>query len=246
MDQGRDSAPTGAGVKVALIDSGVNAQHSHVGGVAGGIHFFLNEENEVHTSPEYPDHIGHGTALAGVVRAKAPQAELYAVKIFTDHLATSFPVLEAALQWAIGQRMKIINLSLGLINAQHRQPLSTLVAQAQEANLILIASSPPDRSDVLPATLPGVIGVAADDKCAWDEHRALTDSPVPFRAHPYPRPLPGPAQTQNFYGHSFASAHIAAALALRAERHPDLTAETARTYLYQTGNEEAGHTSDGD
>ena len=232
MDQ--DSASTGAGVKVALIDSGVNAQHSHVGSVAGGIHFFLNEENTVQTSPDYPDHIGHGTALAGVVRAKAPQAELYAVKIFTDHLATAFPVLEAALGWAIKQRMKIINLSLGLINPQHRQPLSALVAQAQAANLILIASSPPDRSDVLPATLPGVIGVAADESCAWDEHRTLTDSPVPFRAHPYPPPLPGPAPTQNVYGHSFASAHIAAALALRAERHSDLTPETARTYLQQT------------
>ncbi len=236
MDQDRDSAPTGAGVKVALIDSGVNAQHSHVGSVAGGIHFFLNEENEVQTSPEYPDHIGHGTALAGVVRAKAPQAQIYAVKIFTNHLATSFPVLQAALGWVFKQRIKIINLSLGLINAQHRQPLSTLVAQAQEANLILIASSPPDRSDVLPAILPGVIGVAADESCAWGEHRVLTDSPVPFRAHPYPRPLPGPAQTQNFYGHSFASAHIAATLALRAERHPDLTPEIARTYLQQTSS----------
>lgn len=233
QNEGEHIAP---GAKVALIDSGVNARHSHVRGVAGGIHFFLDEKNDVQTSPEYADHLGHGTALAGVLRAKAPHAALYAVKIFTDHLAASFPVLEAALQWAIGQRMKIINLSLGLINAQHRQPLSTLVAQAQEANLILIASSPPDRSDVLPAALPGVIGVAADPTCAWDEYRSIADSPVPFRAHPHPRPLPGPAQTQNFHGHSFASAHIAAALALQAERQPDLTTETARTYLQQTSS----------
>ena len=233
QNEGEHIAP---GAKVALIDSGVNARHSHVRGVAGGIYFFLDEKNAVQTSPEYADHLGHGTALAGVLRAKAPHAALYAVKIFTDHLATSFPVLEAALQWAIGQRMKIINLSLGLINAQHRQPLSTLVAQAQEANLILIASSPPDRSDVLPAALPGVIGVAADPTCAWDEYRSIADSPVPFRAHPHPRSLPGPAQTQNFHGHSFASAHIAAALALQAERQPDLTTETARTYLQQTSS----------
>ena len=192
MDQnaGEPIAPTGAGTTVALIDSGVNAQHSHVSGVAGGIHFFLDEKNDVQTSPQYADHIGHGTALAGVLRAKAPHAALYAVKIFTDHLATSFPVLEAALRWSIERRIKIINLSLGLINADHRQPLSTLIAQAQAANLILIASSPPDRSDVLPATLPGVIGVAADTTCAWDEHHAIADSPIPFRAHPYPAPCP--------------------------------------------------------
>ena len=233
-DRGGTVVPTGTGVKVALIDSGVNAHHSHVEGVAGGIHFFLDEENDVQTSPEYPDQIGHGTALAGVIRAKAPQAELYAVKIFTDHLATAFPVLEAALQWAIDQRIKIINLSLGLIKNEHRQPLSALVSLAQKTNLILVASSPPDRSDILPATLPGVIGVAADDSCAWDEYRALMDSPIPFRAHPYPRPLPGPAQTQNFHGHSFASAHIAAALALKAEGQPELRVETARTFLQQT------------
>ena len=238
VDLKRDSTPTGAGVTVALIDSGVNAQHSHVGSVADGVHFLLDEENTVQTRPEYPDQIGHGTALAGVVRAKAPQAVLYAVKIFTDHLATSFPVLEAALQWAIDQRIKIINLSLGLINAEHRQPLVRLVDQAHAAQLILVASSPPDRSDVLPATLPGVIGVAADDTCSWDEHHYVAHSPVPFRSHPHPRPLPGPAQTQNFHGHSFASAHIAATLALQAERHPDLNMETAQQYLQRTSTKQ--------
>ena len=234
QNRAKEATSRGAPVKVALIDSGVNAQHSHVEDVAGGIHFFLDGNNDVQTSPDYPDQIGHGTALAGVVRAKAPRAALYAVKIFTDHLATSFPVLEAALQWAIDQRMKIINLSLGLINAEHREPLTALVAQAQDAHLILVASSPPERSDVLPATLPGVIGVSADNACAWDEYHTATDDAVAFRAHPHPRPLPGPAQTQNFHGHSFASAHIAAALALEAERQPDLTIKAAHAYLQQT------------
>ena len=180
QDQAQDTlaAPTGTGVKVALIDSGVNAQHSHVRHMAGGIQFFLSDEGAVQTSPEYPDHMGHGTALAGVLRAKAPQVELYAVKIFSDHLATSFPVLEAALHWAIEQRIKIINLSLGLINPDHRASLMEIVMRIQEANLVLVAASPPDRSDVLPATLPGVIGVAGDETCAWDEHRYMAESPV--------------------------------------------------------------------
>jgi len=240
VDQAQDrtqdtvAAPTGTGVKVALIDSGVNAQHSHVGHVAGGIQFFLSDEGTVQTSPEYPDHMGHGTALAGVLRAKAPQVELYAVKIFSDHLATSFPVLEAALHWAIEQRIKIINLSLGLINPDHRTSLTEIVIRIQEANLVLVAASPPDRSDVLPATLPGVIGVAGDETCAWDEHRYMAESAVPVRTHPHPRPLPGPAQGQNFHGHSFASAHISALLALQAEHQPDLSVGAAQEHLKRT------------
>ena len=236
QDQAQDTlaAPTGTGVKVALIDSGVNAQHSHVRHMAGGIQFFLSDEGAVQTSPEYPDHMGHGTALAGVLRAKAPQVELYAVKIFSDHLATSFPVLEAALYWAIEQRIKIINLSLGLINPDHRASLIKIVMRLQEANLVLVAASPPDRSDVLPATLPGVIGVAGDETCAWDEHRYIADSAVPFRTHPHPRRLPGPAQGQNFQGHSFASAHISALLARQAEQQPDLGVAAAQEYLKRT------------
>lgn len=237
----RSSTSRDAGrVTVALIDSGVNAQHSHVGGVAGGIHFFLDENNGTGSRSDYPDQLGHGTALAGVLRSKAPDAELYAVKVFGDHLATSFPILEAALEWAVTRRMKIINLSLGLVNAAYRARLADLVTQAHAENLIVVASSPPDRSDVLPASLPDVIGVAADETCGWDDYRWVADSPVPFRAHPHPRPLPGPAQGRNFHGHSFASAHVAAILARRVRRQPELGPHDAVGYLRELDTRRAG------
>lgn len=68
---------TASHVRVALIDSGVNPEHSHVGRVAGGIHFLLDENNAPVPLPDYADQLGHGTALAGVLRSKAPDAELY-------------------------------------------------------------------------------------------------------------------------------------------------------------------------
>lgn len=228
---------TASRVKVALVDSGVNPEHSHVGRVAGGIHFLLDENNASVSLPDYADELGHGTALAGVLRSKAPDAELYAVKVFTDHLATSFPVLEAALGWTVTQGMHVVNLSLGLVNQAHRGQLEALVARAHAANVILVASSPPDRADVLPACLPGVIGVAADETCGWDEYRWLADQSVPFRAHPHPRPLPGPVQQHNFHGHSFAAAHVAAALARRVQRYPDLGPRGAYEYLQTLAGE---------
>ena len=236
-DRTDPGARTTSHVKVALIDSGVNPEHSHVGRVAGGVHFLLDEHNAPVPVPDYADQLGHGTALAGVLRSKAPDAELYAVKVFTDHLATSFLVLEAALEWAVTEGMHIVNLSLGLVNPAHRDPLEALGARAHETNVILVASSPPNRSDVLPACLPGVIGVAADETCGWDEYRWLADQPVPFRAHPHPRPLPGPAQQRNFHGHSFAAAHVAAVLARHVQGHPDLGPRGAYEYLQTLAGE---------
>jgi hypothetical protein len=222
---------TGAGVRVALIDSGVNAGHSHVGFLAGGVSFSLTASGEVQRTTEHEDRLGHGTALAGVLRAKAPQVEIYAVKIFADRLAASIDVLDTALRWAIAQRMHIINLSLGTANPQHRERLRATVTQANAAESILIASSPPGQAEVLPAALPGVIGVAGDERCEWADYLYVEGDPIPFRAHPCPRPLPGPAQARNFRGHSFASVHVSALLALAIEKYPRLTVEEAKDFL---------------
>jgi hypothetical protein len=221
---------TGAGVRVALIDSGVNAGHSHVGSLAGGVGFSLTASGEVQQTPDYEDRLGHGTALAGVLRAKAPQVELYAVKIFADRLAASIYVLDTALRWAIAQQMHI-NLSLGTANPQHRERLIATVAQASAGGSIIVASSPPGQVDVLPAALPGVIGVAGDDRCGWADYLYVEGDPISFHAHPCPRPLPGLAQARNFRGHSFASAHVSALLALVVEKYPRLTVQEAREFL---------------
>ena len=235
------SRATGAGVRVALIDSGINAQHSHVGFLAGGIAFSTAADGRVEEREDYTDRIGHGTALAGILRAKAPQVELYAVKIFSDRLAASIAVLEAALRWAVRQRMHIMNLSLGTTNPDHRAQLSEVITQAHAVGAVLVASSPPGRVDVFPAVLPGVIGVAGDDQCGWHEHGYVADDPIPFRAHPCPRPLPGPAQARNFRGHSFASAHLSALLALLVEQRPDFTLSEAQEYLRQTSRRDASY-----
>ena len=68
----------GRGIRVAIIDSGVHAQHPHVGGVAGGVAI----DPEGHISDDFVDRLGHGTAVAGAIREKAAAAELYAVRVF--------------------------------------------------------------------------------------------------------------------------------------------------------------------
>jgi subtilisin family serine protease len=240
MNQISRDGPVKTGVRVAIIDSGINPRYPQVGSVAGGVAFSLTNEGEVRQSDDYIDRRGHGAALAGIIRAKAPQTELYAVKIFrdpqtpNDPLITSIAVLEAGLRWAIEQQMRVINLSLGTTNPDHRDRLDALVTHAHSVGAIVIASAPPGDTTMLPAALPGVIAVAADDSCPWNEYRYVRDDPVPFRAHPYPRPIPGRPQERNFYGHSCASAHVAALLALLLERKADLTVDEAKDALRQT------------
>ncbi|MBI3245819.1 MAG: S8 family serine peptidase [Deltaproteobacteria bacterium] len=243
--QQHSSSSTGAGVRVALIDSGINPRHPHVGTVAGGIAFSLAADGTLHRSEDYLDRRGHGTALAGIVRAKAPQVELYAVKIFrdpltpNDPLTTSFAVLEAGLCWALDQGMQIVNLSLGTTNPAHRPRLQALVAQAHAAGVLLVSSAPPGQTEILPAALPGVIGVAGDEACRWHEHRYVEEDEIHFRAHPQPRPIPGLLQERNFRGHSCASAHLAAVLALYTEQCSGLSVHEAQVYLKRTATPSA-------
>jgi subtilisin family serine protease len=228
------STRTGEGIRIALIDSGINAGHSHVGPVAGGVAFAAGPEGEVLQTSDYRDSLGHGTALAGILKFKAPEATLFAVKIFTDRLVTSIEILEAALRWAIEQKMHVVNLSLGTANLEHRARMARIAAMAKRAGTLIAASSPPERADMLPAALEGVFGVAASDDCSWSEYRYILEDTIHFRAHPSPRPLPGLDQSRNYRGHSFASAHLSALLALLIQDRPELGFAGARERLIKS------------
>lgn len=84
---------------------------------------------------------------------------------------------------------------------------------------------------MLPAALDGVFGVAASDECSWSEYRYIAEGPIHFRAHPSPRPLPGLDQSRNYRGHSFASAHLSALLALLIQDRPEMGFAVARERL---------------
>jgi hypothetical protein len=90
-------------VRIAIVDSGINANHEHVGSIAGGIAI---------TGDDLIDRLGHGTAIAGAIRERVREAELYAVKIFDRRLSTKFPILQRALEWCVENEMDVINLSV--------------------------------------------------------------------------------------------------------------------------------------
>jgi hypothetical protein len=196
--------------------------------------FDAGPKGEVRQSSDYRDALGHGTALAGILKFKAPEATVFAVKIFTDRLVTSIEILEAALGWAIEHKMHVVNLSLGTANLEHRARMVRIAARARRAGTLIAASSPPQRADMLPAALDGIFGVAASDDCLWSEYRYMSEDTIHFRAHPSPRPLPGLDQSRNYRGHSFASAHLSALLALLIQDRPELGFAGARERLIKS------------
>lgn len=197
-------------VEIAVIDSGVNPQHFHVNGVAGGVSFYPAAGGGVETAADYHDAIGHGTAIAGIIRERLPAARLFALKIFHDTLRAPADLLTAALSWAVAKRIKVIHLSLGTEQPKLRPALERICRQAFDRKLVVVASARSPDDGIWPSSLETVIGVYWDTTCDPGGITYLPDRRIAFGAHGRPRPLPGLPQERNFRGHSFAAARVTA------------------------------------
>jgi subtilisin family serine protease len=210
-------------VRVGIVDSGVHASHAHVKGVAGGIAITRDGREE----PDYVDRIGHGTAVAAVIREKAPDAAIFAIKVFHDTLATRVESLIQGIDWCIRNRMDLINLSLGTQNAAHAVLLQGAVDRVAAAGIKLVAACEDQGVRWLPGALTstgagtgagsGVVPVMLDWDCPRHEYRTvkLEDGRTVYHASGYPRPVPRIPPERNLKGISFAVANVTGLLAAR-------------------------------
>lgn len=218
-------------VDVAIIDSGINPRHSHVGQVQGGLGFHQGLDGQVVPDVDFRDEIGHGTAIAGIIRAGAPRACLYAMKIFRGDLRASVPLLAAALSWAVDNDLKVIHLSLGTLREEAGELLMDLCGKAHGKGLIIVAAATSLTERIYPATFETVIGVTWDRRCRPSDLVYFPGSRIELGACGHPRALPGIGQEQNFSGSSFAAAHVTARVAAILETHPDATLADIRSIL---------------
>ena len=207
-------------IEIAVIDSGINPGHSHVQGVAGGISFQLGASGEVVQGVDFRDELGHGTAIAGVIRERNPQAKIYAVKIFHQLLEAPAALLLAAMQWAIRARVNIIHLSLGTERSEYRGDLKQLCRDAVGKDIVIIAAARALEDQVFPAIFDEVIGVYWNHDCDNGSLIYYPEKSVEFGAYGRPRALPGIPQELNFSGSSFAAAHVTAMAADVLEDNP--------------------------
>ena len=143
---------TGKGIKVAVIDSGVNAGHNDLDIVKSVS--FVDDDPATTTVNESSvvDQDGHGTHVAGVISANfggdivqgsdvagvAPDVELYSLKAIATKEGNTLDIIEA-IDWAIANDMDIINLSLG--SGTHSELFEEAVDQAYEAGILVVGAS---------------------------------------------------------------------------------------------------------
>lgn len=212
---------TGRGVRIAIVDSGVHATHPHVQQVAGGVSITADGGY----TNDYLDRIGHGTAVTAAIKEKAPDADLFAVRVFDRSLSASLATLCAALDWAIDAGMRVINLSLGTANAAHRDRLAAIVRRANESGAVIVAAGCDEGISWLPGSLPGVVPVHVDWRIPRHEFRVVrTIAGLAMFTSGFPRPIPGVPPARNLTGISFAVANATGFVARILERTPSASA----------------------
>lgn len=220
---------TGRGVRVAIIDSGVNPVHPHVGPVAGGV--FIGPSGQ---SPLYLDYLGHGTAVAGAIREKAADALLYAVKVFDRALSTRSEIILQAIEWCLAREMQVINLSLGTLSQNDHARFQELVARAARSGVVLVAAHEANGQAVLPGCLPTTMAVGLSSDCPRDSYRCVTTSSrTLFSASGYPRKIPGVPQERNLNGISFAVANMTGFVARARQANPGVSLSALQRILLE-------------
>lgn len=153
----------GAGVKVAVVDTGVDFDHPDLK-VAGGY-------NTIDPAVSYKDDNGHGSHVAGSIAAQdndqgvvgvAPDVTLYGVKVLSAEGGGTFEDVIEGIQWAVENKIPIANFSLGA--SQGTQALQDAVKAAAAAGTAIIAAAGNSgRAVGYPAAYPETIAVAASD-----------------------------------------------------------------------------------
>ncbi|GIE48649.1 type VII secretion-associated serine protease mycosin [Actinoplanes nipponensis] len=255
---------TGAGVRVAVIDSGVDAGHPQLRGRVATGHDFLHG-----TASGRQDCVGHGTAVASLIaaapvpgaglRGLAPDATIVPVRVSertdTGQQDTGEPASPAAfataIDWAVDQGgADVINMSLVMTADDSR--VRAAVARAVAAGVVVVAAAGNDgRPDdgnprPYPASYPDVIGVGAigANGVAGDfsQHGDYVDVMAPGVAVTFA--ARGSGHTQGD-GTSYATPFVSATAALLKQRFPALTpAQVARRILATADPAPGGRRSD--
>ncbi len=231
---------TGAGVRVAVVDSGVDPTHPRIR-VAGGVALSVAKDGGIEQAPKIADRAGHGTACAGIILGKAPAASIYSVRIFDESLSADGNVLVEALRWCLDEGMDVVNLSLGTTDPSFRRPLAGAAREAAGAGVILVSAEHNEGLESYPAVLPDVIGVTGDKVAGRYAYHYREGKPIECVARGDEQRLcwvqPREVMTA---GTSFAAPHISGIVALIREASPGAGLEEVREVLKANAQAEGG------
>jgi len=229
---------TGSGVRVCIVDSGIEPGHPRVGRVDGSHVAVVHEDGRVAVQPdEARDVSGHGTACAGVVRALAPDCEVHSVRVLGPEATGSGKALLAGLEWAVDQGFDVINMSLSTRRRQFVDVLHDLADRAYFQGSLLVCSAHNLAVESFPWRFASVVSVGShdrDDPLAFDYNAA---PPVEFFGRGIDVEVAWTGgSTTVVSGNSFATPQLAGVAALILAKHPGMTPFEVKTILYMTAS----------
>jgi subtilisin family serine protease len=228
---------TGSGMRVAVVDSGLEYDHPALAGcVRGGVSVEFDPEAEDgvrYVDEDLPqDMFGHGTACAGIIHSLAPEAELYSVRVLGKKATGRAVQFAGGLRWAVEQGMQVINLSLSTSKEEYFALFHQIADEAYFSNILLVSAVNNIPAPSYPSLYSSVVSVAAHEGHDPFTFYYNPNPPVEFGA-------PGidveVAWKDKQYlvstGNSFAAPHIAGIVTLIRSKHPELTPFQVKTVL---------------
>jgi subtilisin family serine protease len=223
----------GSGVRVCILDSGVETRHPSVGDVARAVTVSIVDDEVRVAEDAEGDLCGHGTACAGIVRALAPGAELHSVRVLGAGYTGSGPVLLAGLRWAIEQGYQVVNMSLSTTKKQFAGILHELADDAYFNRTVLVASAHNMPVESYPWRFSSVISVGSHEDTDPLTFYANPTPPVEFFARGLDVDVAWiGGETIRATGNSFATPHMSGICALVLSKHPELTPFQLKSVLY--------------
>lgn len=236
---------TGKGMKVAVVDSGIDHDHEMLGdSVRGGVVVEYDEEAENNLRFEEEskpvDLTGHGTACAGIIHSLAPDAELYSIRVIGKGGSGRALQFAGGLDWAIENGMNVCNLSLSTPMEEYYALFHRVADNAYFNNVMLISAVNNIPAPSYPSLYSSVFSVAAHE--GQDPHTFYYNPtpPVEFGAPGIDIVVAWMNQGyMRVTGNSFAAPHIAGIVSLICAKHPSLTPFQVKAILYACANNTA-------
>jgi subtilisin family serine protease len=230
---------TGKGVRVGVVDTGVNMSHLDLAGNVKAGFDAISETEGVE------DDNGHGTHVAGIIAAAdngfgvvgvAPEAHIYAAKSFDSKGKGMASDIIQGIAWCMEQGVRVINMSFGTVDSG--KALELAISKAAEAGILLVAASGNtggQNSVLYPARDPHVVAVAASTK---DDQIAAFSSSGPEVDITGPGTDVYSTYTGQRYktlsGTSMACPHVTGVAALVLSGVPDLSAKEVEGLICET------------
>ena len=234
---------SGRGLRVAIIDSGVERDHPAVGGrlvESVAVERVGDDWEVVPTQPM--DVVGHGTACAGIIHALAPEAEIVSVRVLGPDNRGSGGAFATGLWWAIEQSgASVANLSLSSRSDAFFGPLHELADEAYFRNVLLVSAANNVSVASYPSLYAAVVSVAAHDLPSADAWFYNPAPPVEFGAYGLNVDVAWRGGTRMVVtGNSFAAPHIAGYATRIRAAHPGITPFETKAILAATADNADG------